>query len=126
QVSTLSKRHMRPACGMSVRISALSMGIFSWRWRLIPKRIKVEPVIRRKPRVVLQTIGVALHPTLDLLQAPVAIQDYFISQLLEVNLVTVPPAVNAEKQDNMATHNRRQHSLAGGVSRGRGLELPWR
>jgi hypothetical protein len=54
---------------------------------------------------MLQAIGVALHPMLDVLPAPVAIQDYFLSQLLEVNFVMVAPAVKAEKKDDRAMHN---------------------
>jgi hypothetical protein len=97
---------------MSVRISALAIGIFGSRLLhfsterpLIPKWIEIEPVVRRKPRVMLQAIDVALHPMLDVLRPPVAIQDYFLSQSLEVNFVVVAPAVKAEKQNDRAMHN---------------------
>src|SRR5918996_6017275 len=41
---------------------------------LIPERIKVEPVVRRQTRIVLQPRDVALHPRLNLLRALLPIQ----------------------------------------------------
>jgi hypothetical protein len=55
---------------------------------------------------MLQAIDVTLHPMLDVLRAPVAIQDYFLSQLLKVDFVVVASPVKAEKQDNRAMHDR--------------------
>jgi hypothetical protein len=62
---------------------------------------------------MLQAINVTLHPMLDVLCAPVAIQDYFLSQLLEVDFVVVAPAVKAEKQNNWAVHDRGKKDRAG-------------
>jgi len=75
---------------------------------------------------MLQPIGVALRPMLGVLYAPVAIQDYFPGQLLEVNFVTVAAAVNAEKQDDRAMHDRRKQDRAGRESSGRAQELALR
>ena len=80
---------------------------------LIPKRIKVEPVIRRKPRVIFQAIDVTLHPMLDVLCAPVGIQNYFLSQSLELNFVVVTAAINAEKQDDGAMHDSWEQDRTG-------------
>ncbi len=62
---------------------------------------------------MLQAINVALHPMLDVLRAPVAIQDYFLGQLLEVNFVVVAASIKAEKQDDRAMRYRGKEDRAG-------------
>ena len=64
---------------------------------LIPKRVKVKPVVRRKPHVMLQPLDIALRPMLDVAGAVIAIQIYLLGEMLELNLVTVPAAVETEK-----------------------------
>ncbi len=42
--------------------------------RFVPKRIEVKPVVRRKTRVMLEALGVALCPELNVFGAMIAIQ----------------------------------------------------
>src|SRR5437868_10361395 len=76
---------------------------------LIPKRIEVKPVIRCKACIMLQALGVALHPKLDLLSPTIAIQGDFVGKMFEVNFVTVPTAVETKKQNHGATRHRGKH-----------------
>src|SRR5437762_6812492 len=99
---------------MSVRISALWIGrlsamtqLLTWQ-SLVPKRIEVKPVIRRKARVMLQALGVALHPKLNVFGAMIAIQSDLIGKMFEVNFVAVSAAVQTKKQNHRATHCRGQ------------------
>jgi len=68
---------------------------------------------------VLQPLGITLHPMLDVFRAVIAIQDYVIGEMLEVNFVALPAAVEAEKQDNRAMHHRRDQDRPGGKCSGR-------
>ena len=77
----------------------LIVSIFSTCTRpsLIPERIKVEPVVRRQTRVMLQAREVALCPRLRLLRAMLPIQHDFISERFEINVVAIPAAIEAEE-----------------------------
>src|SRR6266487_4724274 len=72
---------------------------------LIPERIKVEPVVRRQPRIMLQSLDVALHPRLDLLGAMLPIQHDLAGEMFEVNVVAIIAAVEAEEQNDGAMHH---------------------
>ena len=65
--------------------------------KLIPERIKVEPVVRRQTRVMLQAREVALCLRLRLLRAMLPIQHDFISEMFEINVVAIPAAIEAEE-----------------------------
>src|SRR6266700_1336388 len=58
--------------------------------RLIPKRIEIKPMVRRKPGVMLETI---------------AIQDYFLGESLKKNFVAVASMIEAEEQDDGTMHH---------------------
>src|SRR5580704_9841085 len=79
---------------------------------LVPKRIEIKPIVRRNARVMLQALGVALHPPLDLLSPTITIQCDLIGKMLEVNFVTVPATVEAEKQHNRTMRHRGKHDWA--------------
>src|ERR1051325_6814347 len=72
--------------------------------RRVPEWIKIEPVVRRNPRVMFEPINVALRPLLDLVGALSARQRDFVGKLLEKNFVTVPAAIETEKENNGAMH----------------------
>src|SRR5207253_10137868 len=73
--------------------------------RLIPKRIKIKPIVRRKPGVMLETIDITLRPMLDVFGAAVPIQDYFLGESLEINFVAVPSMIEAKEQDDGTMHH---------------------
>jgi hypothetical protein len=73
---------------------------------LVPEWIKVEPVIRRESRVVLQPISIALRPLLELAGPPVAVQNNFIGEMFEMDFVTIASAIKAEEQNDRAMHER--------------------
>ena len=64
---------------------------------LIPKRIEIKPIVRRKPGVMLETIDITLRPMLDVFSAAVAIQDYLLGESLEINLVTIASTIEAKE-----------------------------
>src|SRR5438132_2319301 len=80
---------------------------------LIPKGIKVKPVVRRKTRVMLQSLSVALHPKLGLLGATMPIQNDHVGKMFEINFVTLPPAIEPKKQNDRATHHGSKDDRAG-------------
>ena len=49
---------------------------------------------------------------LDLLRAVIAIQNYPLSEILEVNFVTVPAAIETEKQNNRTMRHGCKHNWA--------------
>ena len=65
--------------------------------RLIPKRIKIKPIVRRNPGVMLETIDITLRPMLDVFGATVAIQDYFLGESLKNNFVAVASMIEAKE-----------------------------
>src|SRR5438093_12139523 len=73
--------------------------------RLIPKRIKIKPIVRRNPGVMLETIDITLRPMLDVFGATVAIQDYFLGESLKKNFVAVASMIEAEEQDDGTMHH---------------------
>src|SRR5882724_4534633 len=77
---------------------------------LIPERIKVEPVVRRQTRIMLQPLDVALHPRLNILGAMLSIQHDLAGEMFEVNVVAIPAAVETEEQnDGTMHHGSKQH-----------------
>src|SRR5205823_12276374 len=56
---------------------------------------------------------------LDVFRAVIAIHDYGIGEMIGVNFVALPAAVEAEKQDNRAMHHRRDQDRPGGKCSGR-------
>src|SRR6266513_664439 len=72
---------------------------------LIPKWIEIEPIVRRKPGVILETIDITLRPMLDVFGVAVAIQDYFLGESLEINFVVVASMIEAKKQDDGTMHH---------------------
>jgi len=64
---------------------------------LIPERIKVEPVVRRQTRIMLQPRDVEIHPRLDLLGAMLPIQHDLVGEMFEVNIVAIPAPVETEE-----------------------------
>jgi hypothetical protein len=65
--------------------------------RLIPKWIKIKPIVRRKPGVMLETIDITLRPIFDVFGAVVAIQDYFLGESLEINFVAVVSKIETKE-----------------------------
>ena len=64
---------------------------------LIPKRIEIKPIVRRKSGVMFQTIDITLRPMLDVFGTMVAIQDYILGELLEMNFVTITSTIEAKE-----------------------------
>ena len=62
---------------------------------------------------MLQPLDIALHPMLDVLHAAIAIQNYLVGEMVEVNFVAFPAAVETKKQDNRATHHSGKQDWAG-------------
>src|SRR5437660_3257236 len=79
---------------------------------LVPKRIEVKPIVRRNASVMLQALGVALHPQLDLLRPTITVQCDLIGKMFEVNFVTIPATVETEKQNNRAMCHGGKHDWA--------------
>ena len=69
----------------------------SQRRHLIPKWIEIKPIVRCKPGVVFQAIDVTLNPPLYVFGAVVAIQDDFLGESLEIDLVALAPTIKAEE-----------------------------
>ena len=53
---------------------------------------------------MLQALGVALHPKLNVSGAMIAIQNDLVSKMFEVNFVAVSAAVQTKKQNHRAPH----------------------
>src|SRR6266480_3330407 len=68
---------------------------------------------------MLQPLGITSHPILDVFRAGIAIQDYVIGEMLEVNFLALPAAVEVEKQDNRSMHQRGDQDRPGGKCSGR-------
>ena len=115
-------RDERADLGLIDRWSLHNCRSFTRGW-FIPERVKVEPVVRRTSRVVLQPIDIALRPLLGFLRAPIAIQSYLVRKLLKENFVAVPAAVETEKQNDRTMHDRSEQYRPGGKSSGRAEEL---
>src|SRR4029077_3871026 len=79
----------------------------------VPERIKVEPVVRRQKRIMLQARDVALHPRLNLLGAMFPIQHDLVGEMFEVNVVAIPASVEAEEQNDGAMHHGSKQHRAG-------------
>ena len=79
----------------------------------IPERIKVEPVVRRQTRIMLQPRDVALHPRLNLLGAMLPIQHDLVGEMFEVNVIAIPAAVETEEQNDRAMHHGSKQHRAG-------------
>src|SRR5947207_9443544 len=65
---------------------------------LTPERIKVEPIVRRQTRIMLQPRDVEIHPRLDLLGAMLPIQHDLVGEMFEVNIVAIPASVETEER----------------------------
>src|SRR2546421_12886624 len=110
---------------MSARISALPKA-FMQAWKpseLIPKRIEVKPVVRRATGVMLQSLGIALRPMLNVFGPAFTIQNDFVGEMLEVNFVAVPAVIDAEKQNHRTMHHCSKQNRAGRKSGRRAEEL---
>src|ERR1043166_2504632 len=83
-----------------------------------PEWIKIEPVARGNPPVMFGPINIAFRPLLDLLGAVAARQRDFVGKLLEKNFVTVPAAIETEKENNGAMHDPGEQNRSGGKCRG--------
>src|SRR5206468_4715481 len=93
-------------CFIAAKFFAL-IRVFSGQFSLglVPKRVKVKPVIRRKTRIMLESLGVALHPEVGLLGATIPLQNDHVGEVFEINFIAVPATIEPEKQDNRATHH---------------------
>ena len=60
---------------------------------------------------------------MNLFRAMFAIQNYLVSELLEVNVVTLAAAVEPEKQDDRAMHHTRKEDRASRENSWRAQEL---
>jgi hypothetical protein len=63
----------------------------------VPEGIKIEPVVRRETRIMLQPRDVALHPQLDFLGPMLSIQHDLVGEMFEVNIVAISAAVHTEE-----------------------------
>src|SRR5215470_10627681 len=70
----------------------------------VPEGIKIEPVVRRETRIMLQPRDVALHPQLDFLGPMLSIQHDLVGEMFEVNIVAISAAVHTEEQNDRAMH----------------------
>src|SRR3989344_3723676 len=66
----------------------------------VPVIVKVEPVIRRKPAIVLEAVDVFLGPEYHILCAILPADLYTFGQELEINVITIAAAIQAEAQNN--------------------------
>src|SRR5438105_4678740 len=94
--------------------------------RLIPKRIKIKPIIRGKPGVMLETIDVTSRPMLDVFSAAIPIQDYFLGESLEINFVAVASTIETKEQDDGTMHHCGNENRADRESCRRAEELTLR
>src|ERR1043166_2385022 len=92
----------------------------------VPEWIKVKPVVGREPRVVFQAIDITLCPALDFAGTSIARQGHAVSKLLEENFVSVPTAVETEKQNDRTMHDPGEEDRPRGKGRGRTEELTTR
>src|SRR5262249_24940390 len=93
---------------------------------LVPERINVEPIARRETRIMLQPRDVALHPRLNLLGTMFPIQYDLVGERFEANVIAVPAAVEAEKQDDGAMHHGSKQNRPGRQGGGRAKEVTTR
>jgi hypothetical protein len=49
---------------------------------------------------MLESLGVALHPELGLLDATIPMQNDDVGEMFEVNFIAVPATIEPEKQNN--------------------------
>src|SRR5688572_14469451 len=80
---------------------------------LPPEIIEIEPVVRRAPAIVLEPPGIALQQRLDHRLARGAGELFHARQALEVDLVAVAPAVEAEHERDRALQHRGDADRAG-------------
>src|SRR3989344_88975 len=83
---TSSKHHARQANHGRKRLDG------AWRIR-IPVIVKVEPVIRRQPAIILEAIDVLLGPARHVLCAILPADLYTFGQELEINVITIAAAI---------------------------------
>jgi hypothetical protein len=65
---------------------------------------------------MLQALGVALHPQLDLLRPTIAIQCDLVGKMFEVNFVMLPAPIETEKQNNGTMRHGGKHDWPDGKS----------
>ena len=75
---------------------------------------------------MLKSLGVALHPELNVFGAMIAIQSDLVGKMFEVNFVAVSAAVQTKKQNHGATHSGGQQHGAGRERSRRAQELTLR
>ena len=61
--------------------------------------------MRRKTRIIFESLGVALHPELGLIGATIPLQNDHVGEVFETNFIAVPATIEPEKQNNRATHH---------------------
>ena len=81
----------------------------------MPEVIEVEPVVRRQARIVCQPVRKSLQNSGERLGAAVALDDDALRERLEVQVVAIAAAIQAERQ-----HHR--HFQRGGQQPGRNGE----
>src|SRR4029453_3947846 len=62
---------------------------------------------------MLQALGIALHPMLNVFRAAIAIQSDLLGKMLEINFVALAAPVETEKQDNRTMHDRSEQDRTG-------------
>src|SRR5207248_10765422 len=102
---TLRTHNQRARCPLTPQCPSRTAVRWPCYSRLIPKRIKVKPIVRCKPRVILETIDVTLRPMLDVFSPAVAVQDYFLGKSLEKNFVAVASVIQTKEQDDGTMHH---------------------
>ena len=75
---------------------------------------------------MLETIDITLRPVLDVFGAAVAVQDYFLGESLEKNLVAVASMIKTKEQDDRTMHHRGDKDRADWKGCGRAEELTLR
>src|SRR3990172_3891887 len=66
----------------------------------VPVIVKVEPVIRRKPAIILEAVDVLLGPARHIFCAILPADLDAFGQELEINVITIAAAIQAEAQNN--------------------------
>ena len=75
---------------------------------------------------MLETIDITLRPMLYVFGAAVAVQDYFLGESLEKNLVAVASMIKTKEQDDGTMHHRGDKDRADWKGCGRAEELTLR
>src|SRR5215212_8551574 len=80
---------------------------------LVPERVKIEPVVRGEMSIMLQPLHIFRDPVANIFSPPVPVQDHFIGQPFEEDVVSITTAIDAEKQNDRTVHQGGKNDRTG-------------